>query len=117
MKIYYTVDSILDECKQKCPCKVKTSFNDNLYVRVGSHHCKHECTNCYGRSKEFPSYALFPKYDGTKEFVFRESNYVKCAGMYNKKSWYIKLRCLIYKYVGKYIMDLIDYIDKHEYTK
>lgn len=114
MKLFYTTDGILeDECKQVCPNKMSFSEYD-VITRVGSWHCTHKCPHCYGRSREFAAPALFANPDGSdKPFTFRTEHYVKCAGVYNKPTWYTKVYVFLYKYVGKYIVDLIDKIDRN----
>lgn len=106
MKIFYTYNPITDTCQQPCPC-------DKNNCRVGSVYCTQECPYCFGRSKDFNQWALFPNESNDKPFTFREIQYVWCAGVYKKLPIKTKIYCKFYRYVGKYIVNLIDTIRRN----
>lgn len=74
MKIYYEVDAITDNCKNKCPFEnigVKGESGPNCYV--GSVTCQ-ECKFCYGHHNTYEYSCLHYAND----LIFTPMPYIKC---------------------------------------
>lgn len=92
MRIYYEIDEITDNCKNKCPF-VNTESTERY---VGSIACQ-ECKFCYGQYKGQMS--LVPK--DKENFVLKNMPYIKCSRCYVKIPFWVKLQHIWYKFKNK----------------
>ena len=94
MRIYYEIDEITDNCKNKCPfvnTGIKGETGTDCYV--GSIACQ-ECKFCYGQCKGQMS--IVPK--DKENFVLRNMPYIKCSKCYLKIPFWIKLQHIWYQF-------------------
>lgn len=74
MKIYYEVDAITDNCKNKCPFEsIGVKGESGPDCQVGSVTCQ-ECKFCYGHHNPDEYSCLYYNND----FIFTPMPYVKC---------------------------------------
>ena len=97
MKIYYELDGITGNCKNKCPFEsVGVKGESGTDCQVGSVTCQ-ECKFCYGHHHT-------DKYDclyHNNELIFTPMPYIKC--MYGKAHpWKEKIQQFFYRI--KYLM-------------
>lgn len=99
MRLYYKIDSITDNCFNKCPFLKQ---EDDKVPMVGSVYCKHKCKYCYGYNKREVGFVGYP--DDNNKISFHYSNYVKCYYPYNKKFKYriIKLFKKLFNIIKTY---------------
>ena len=88
MRIYYEIDEITDNCKNKCPF-INTLHKEGIITDcyVGSIACQ-ECKFCYGHYKGQTT--LVP--NDKKDYVLKNMPYIKCSRCYIKISFWIKLQ-------------------------
>ena len=74
MKIYYEVDAITDNCKNKCPFEsIGVKEESGPDCQVGSITCQ-ECKFCYGHHKANEYSCLYYAND----LIFIPMPYIKC---------------------------------------
>ena len=74
MKIYYEVDAITDNCKNKCPFEsIGVKEESGPDCQVGSITCQ-ECKFCYGHRKANEYSCLYYAND----LIFTPMPYIKC---------------------------------------
>lgn len=97
MKIYYSVDSITDNCSNPCP--VLNKDKDVIGRYIGSVKCK-ECKYCYGASnKRYPSLIGVGHKNGELCIIYDE--WIKCSGVYDKPTLSMKIQKIFYDFKRK----------------
>lgn len=84
-KVFYEIEDDIDyNCLSPCIDK------ENKTTRCGSYKCTHECKNCLDSGKMI-------KFDLKTNTLDFNAGWIICAKCYNKYTWQMKLKRLLYK--------------------